>query len=189
MHLRQTLVGAVVATFSLAAVAADQAALTAEARAITKEFGGTLINMVKASVKSNGPAATIPICNHSGPGVAKKMSEIHQWDVSRTSLKIRNPANTPDEWETAVLHKFEERQAAGEDPKKMDHAEVVDMDGKQVFRYMKAIPIQEPCLQCHGEAEVTADVVSRLQSMYPDDKARGYRMGDIRGAFTLMKDL
>ena len=34
--------------------------------------------------------------------------------VARTSLKVRNPNNTPDEWEANVLNRFEQRKKKGE---------------------------------------------------------------------------
>lgn len=76
---------------------------------------------------------------------------INDVEVSRTSLKLRNPENKPDEWEMTVLKQFEDRKAKGESPKKIEHSEVVDSNGEKYFRYMKAIAIGETCLNCHGE--------------------------------------
>ncbi|MBT6406447.1 MAG: DUF3365 domain-containing protein, partial [Rhodospirillaceae bacterium] len=40
------------------------------------------------------------------------------------------------------------------------------------------------CLACHG-AKIPAAVEEALKADYPNDKARGYKAGDIRGAFTI----
>ncbi|MFC1603376.1 DUF3365 domain-containing protein, partial [Pseudomonadota bacterium] len=105
------------------------------------------------------------------------------------SLKPRNTANTPDPWETSVLKQFDARKAAGEDPKKMEHYEVVTQNGKQLFRYMKAIPTAEkPCLVCHG-SNIKPPIAAALDKLYPQDKARGYKAGDIRGAFTITQPM
>jgi hypothetical protein len=53
---------------------------------------------------------------------------------------------------------------------------------------MKAIPTAELCLKCHG-GDIDAKVAERLDALYPDDQARGYNQGDIRGAFTFRKSL
>ena len=71
---------------------------------------------------------------------------------------------------------------------KMDYAEVVEMNGQKSFRYMKAIPTGKVCLNCHG-AELKPAVSKELDMLYTDDKARGFKAGDIRGAFTLSKPL
>ena len=91
-------------------------------------------------------------------------------------------------WESKVLKDFEKRKAAGESIKTMDYAETVEMDGKKTFRYMKPIPTAEVCTKCHGE-KVDPKVETALKALYSADKARGFKEGDIRGAFTLNKTL
>jgi cytochrome c553 len=110
------------------------------------------------------------------------------WEVARTSLKPRNPNNAPDKWETQVLMEFETRKSAGEDPSKLVYTEIVEENGHQVFRMMKAIPTAEVCTKCHG-VELQEPVVEKLDELYPEDQARGYKVGDLRGAFTLKKPL
>jgi hypothetical protein len=94
----------------------------------------------------------------------------------------------PDGWETGVLESFEERKAAGEPVDTMAFAEVVEVDGAKQFRFMKAIPTGQVCLACHG-TEITPEVKVALDEQYPGDQARGYSLGDIRGAFSLSKPL
>ena len=53
---------------------------------------------------------------------------------------------------------------------------------------MKAIPPAGLCLACHGE-QLDSVVKARLETLYPDDQALGYRVGDIRGAFTITQPL
>ena len=123
------------------------------------------------------------------PAVAAKLSKKYGVELGRTSLKLRNPNNAPDAWEKSVLMKFEQRKAAGEKVKTMAYKEIVMEDGKQYFRMMKAIPTaQKPCLMCHG-GKVKAGIENQLSKLYPEDKARGYKAGDIRGAFSLKKEL
>ncbi len=56
-----------------------------------------------------------------------------------------------------------------------------------MFRMVKAIPTGEICLVCHGGAEVKPEVEARLAELYPDDRARGFGPGEMRGVFTLSK--
>jgi hypothetical protein len=105
--------------------------------------------------------------------------------IGRTSLKLRNPANAPDNWELAVLKQFEARKEQGESADKLEFFAVIDDDqGQKTFRYMKAIPTAALCLNCHGE-NVPAEVDAKLKELYPNDQARGFQEGDLRGAFTL----
>jgi cytochrome c553 len=109
--------------------------------------------------------------------------------VGRTSLKLRNPSlNQPDDWERSILEQFETRLANGEPAKTMSHAEVVETASGKSYRYMKAIPTAEICLTCHGK-ELDPSLAEALDEAYPEDQARGYSAGDIRGAFTLHRPL
>jgi len=167
----------------------DKKALSAEGKKIFMEFGKTLKGHLKAGLKSGGPIEAMDICNKVAPSIASDLSKKHGVTLSRTSLKLRNSGNAPDAWEKNVMLKFEERKAAGENIKKMAYSEIVTEDGKQIFRMMAVIPTaNKPCLACHG-SKLKPAVINRIDSLYPEDKARGFKAGDIRGAFTLKKEL
>lgn len=159
----------------------------AESRAVIKSFAGELQTALKDAMKFGGPTKAIAVCNEKAPRIAAAHGKARGWKVGRTSLKYRNPDNAPDQWEAAVLLSFEQRMEAGEDISKMDFGEFVELDGRKVFRYMKAIPTGEICLNCHGGETVKPEVEARLAELYPDDKARGFSVGDIRGAFTIIQ--
>ena len=53
---------------------------------------------------------------------------------------------------------------------------------------MKAIPTADLCLACHGES-INPDIAAAIDEAYPEDQARGFKSGDIRGAFSLSKPL
>ncbi len=190
--MRRTIIGGVagvavvVAALTLAAET-DLDARSKASRVVIKAFAGSLQAELKGAIKSSGPVAAIEVCNEKAPEIARMHGEDQGWSVRRTSMKFRNPDNAPDPWELMVLQSFESRKAAGEDPAAIDHAAFVTQDGKRVFRYMKAIPTGEVCLNCHGAAEVKPAVAAKLAEFYPDDKARGFKVGDIRGAFTIMQ--
>ena len=168
--------------------AGDYATEIDASRATAKEFMQTLKQGLQGGMQEGGPVNAISVCNLSAPGIANTYSVRNGWDVGRTSLKLRNPANAPDVWERSVLESFEERKGAGEAPAKMEHYEVVRQDGVKQLRYMKAIPTAQLCLACHGE-NIDSITRTRLEKLYPEDQARGYKAGDIRGAFSISQPL
>jgi len=174
------------------AAMADTAALKAEAKQITGAFFKELKGELVKGMKAGGPIAAIGVCNSLAPLIAAKHSNESGWDVGRTSLKLRNPANAPDAWESKVLHEFENRIANGQGADSLVYAETVDDGGDKVFRFMKGIvmpPVEKmPCLKCHGE-NLNDKVAAKLDELYPQDQARGYKAGQVRGAFTLKKKL
>ena len=162
----------------------DLAARIGASREAIKSFAGALQKQLKSAMADGGPTAAIEVCNVAAPEIAQSASAARGWSVGRTSLKLRNPDNAPDAWELAVLHDFEARKAAGEAPGTLDHAEIVAGDGQRTFRYMKAIGTQPVCIVCHGTS-IAPEVTARLDALYPDDRARGFEVGDIRGAFSI----
>lgn len=187
--MKRTVMTLAIACLSVSAVYAEQPDQEImESRTAIKQLGGTLKGELQAAMKKGGPTEAIKVCNTVAPAIAEDVSRKNGFEVARTSLKPRNTANAPDAWETRVLQSFEERKAAGEHPGKMEYSEVVEMDGKKTFRYMKAIPTGKVCLNCHG-TEVKPEVLTQIKAMYPEDQATGFKEGDIRGAFTIIREM
>jgi hypothetical protein len=161
----------------------------AEAKTIVKGFFQSLKGELEEAMRVGGPDHAVTVCKARAPAIAAQMSADSGWEVGRTSLKLRNPeTNTPDAWERAVLEDFEARKAAGEEVTSIAYAETVETADGKTYRFMKAIPTLEVCLTCHGTA-IAPSIAEALDESYPDDQARGYELGDIRGAFTLSKPL
>ena len=171
------------------AAESNQARVESSRNAV-KELQGALVTELQAAMQAGGPVNAIDVCNTRAAAIAADISQKKGWKIGRTSLKLRNANNAPDAWEKKVLKDFEKRKAAGEDPTKLEHAEVVTQDGKQVFRYMKALPIPEgaPCLKCHGD-KIEPAVAAKLKALYPNDQAIGFKQGDLRGAVTIIQPL
>jgi hypothetical protein len=157
---------------------------TEAARAAAADFGKTLLGELQQAIAAGGPANAIGVCHTIAPEIAAQKSSEFKMTIRRTSLKLRQPANAPDEWERRQLLRFAERKAAGEGAATLETGEYAEKDGKRVFRYMKAIPTGELCLSCHGST-LAPEVAARLQALYPQDAATGFKLGDLRGAFTI----
>ncbi len=166
---------------------ADMAALAKEGKGVMMKFGKTLKGELQAAVKAKGFGHAVEVCSVKAPEIAEKISASEGWSVARSSHKLRNPHNAPDAFTAAVIKDFLARQARGEDPKAMVKTAIVEEDGKKVFRMVKAIPTGKLCLNCHGGAEVKPGVEAVLKEHYPEDKARGFKIGEMRGVFTLKK--
>ena len=166
----------------------DKKAAVAEAKAITKAFGGALKKELKKAVKEGGPTNAIKICNTKAISITEAVAKEKGAKISRVSLKNRNPDNVPNDWQRKVLEKFNERAMGGEDIAKMGFAEVVENDGKKQLRFMKALPTQKLCLTCHG-GNLSSEVQEKITALYPDDKATGYKEGEVRGAVVVIKDM
>ena len=128
------------------------------------------------------------MCKEGAMEATALTNEKYPFEIGRTGLRVRNPSNQPDEWESSILLKFEERMNSGESIKAIEHSAILQINGKKHFRYMKAIPVGKVCLSCHGTA-IEPKVLAMLNTIYPHDEARGFKIGDIRGAFTVREIL
>lgn len=73
-----------------------------------------------------------------------------------TSLKLLNPKNAPDAWETGALHAFEQGEK--------ERVAISEIDGRPYLRIMRPLIAESGCLKCH--------------------RFQGYKVGDIRGGLS-----
>ena len=178
----RTIPAVVLVTAVLCLVAPQQAAngdddpLLARSREITAAFAGEMQMALQGAMASGGPVAAIGACKDTAPEIAARLSRESGATVSRTSLRVRNPANEPQAWQADVLRAFESDAATDE---------FFDRSGNNEARYMKAITTGALCLNCHGTV-LAPDIRKKLDAAYPDDQARDYYLGDIRGAFSIV---
>lgn len=171
------------------AEATSSANLEQEGKGVIKALAMRLGRELKTTAKSEGLPAAIKVCNTQAQPITDQVSQNKNWEIARTSFKLRNPNNAPDAWERRVLEYFATQEGLGADLKKLAYSEVVtDESGRQVFRMMKAIPVSKQCLACHGD-QLKPGIKATLNELYPYDAATGFKAGDLRGAFTLKKML
>lgn len=185
---RTTLVALMLMVALIGCSGEDLEPRAAQSRAAVKEFMLNLKGELKQAMEQGGAVNAISVCKIKAPAIADDLSTQKGWRVARTSLKVRNPSNAPDDWERKALEDFDKRNAQGENPETMEYYALVEESSGPVFRYMKAIPTGHMCLECHGE-NIDAAVAAKLESLYPADQARGFKAGDIRGAFTITQPL
>jgi hypothetical protein len=189
MHIVRTRpVLAAAILLSVVSANAQEPAWVGEARKVAGSVPPKLLAVLTEEIGKNGPEGAILVCRDKAPQLAKAASDETGWSVRRVSLRNRNPRAVPDGWERAALEDFDRRAASGESATTLEKAEIVTEGGTQSYRYMRALPTQPLCLNCHGSPEqLTPAVLEKLKVLYPDDKAVGYRPGDIRGAITIRK--
>jgi hypothetical protein len=172
------------------AAQADDAALLEETRTVAAAMPPKLMAVLSEEIAKGGVESAIAVCRDKAPQMASEASAKTGWNIRRVSLKNRNPKAVPDAWEAAMLAEFDALAAAGTSPATLERAAIVEEDGNRIYRYMKALPTQAMCLNCHGvDADIPPTVRAKIQPLYPDDKATGYTVGQVRGAITIKRPL
>lgn len=168
----------------------DLARRAAAALTIATNFQQQLSNALQREL-ANGPEQAATVCRDLAPQIAGTLSRRNGWQITRVGTRVRNPLlGLPDAWERQVLKTFAERAAQGEELATMSFGEVVDNAGSPEYRFLKAIPLGPNCVLCHGTAEQIPDSVEQsLAQFYPQDRATGYALGELRGAVSIRQPL
>lgn len=148
-------------------------------------LGKALKAELMAAVETGGPAQAIDVCYRRAPALGESISAEMGLTVRRVALKLRNPGNQPDAWETAGLELLSTGIAEGANPATAEtHAWVDGENGEREFRFMKAIVTEPLCLACHGP-EIDINLNAIIKSLYTADNATGFLPGSLRGAFSV----
>lgn len=162
--------------FSATSLASDTETYEIAAKKLQQRLGKVLVS----TIQSEGHVAAINVCNEQAPAIASAVSDELGVTVGRTALKVRNPSNEPSAEQKRVLKEFEQLWNQTED--KPPTANYVDDNGHNVW--MKAIVMQPQCTACHGTS-IAPDLRQAINEHYPNDKATGFEVGNIRGAFVV----
>ncbi len=173
---------------------------TIEYKKCLKTFAGTTIDLLIATrnviAKNQELINRDPITGNYyfkgfvpavvGSQVANDFSLMTGHKLKQTSLKLRNPANAPDEWEEKALKILHSSKGS----KVVDFGEILEVNGERIYRYIKPIYTGKACLECHGEKdEIKPAIRQFLERKYPSDQAFGYKEGDIRGGISIIISL
>jgi hypothetical protein len=175
-------------SFQIAVIHSEEVDRNAEYRQTVRQYAGELKGNLFAALEGNDVIGAISVCSQKAPQIADNISREKNWEIRRTSLRVRNAENAPDAWESKTLEAFEQRRARGEDLATMEYSELQDNLGQKVFRYMKVIPAGQLCLTCHG-TQIAPDVQAKLMELYPEDQSTGFSPGEILGAFSIKQSL
>ena len=124
-----------------------------------------------AAMSNGGPAKAIEVCSKLAPKLAKEVGEQHHVSIGRTAVRLRNENNRPPAWAEPLLKDL---------PTK---AVVQDLEnGRSGVLFPILLKVQ--CLTCHGpDDQIAPEIRAELARLYPNDKATGFKEGDLRGWF------
>jgi len=141
------------------------------AQAARDELFGRLMQRLETVTKTAGSAKAVVVCKDEAPQIAQSVAKEKNLRIGRTSFKLRNPANQPPDWASDGV---QQRVA---EPWFTAHS-----DGR--LGVLLPIRLKDQCLVCHGSSEQVAEPVrAELATHYPNDRATGFAVGDLRGWF------
>jgi hypothetical protein len=113
------------------------------------------------------------------------MAGKHGVTIRRITQKARNPAGKADSIELGVLKQFENELATA--PTNPPPPIVTNLNVGTVTFFAPIVLNNELCLKCHGEPgkDIQSENLAVIQRLYPQDKATGFKLGELRGAWRI----
>lgn len=147
---------------------------------VSQKILGTTL---KKKIEEDGIEQAIKYCNLAAYPLVDSLSNEYSAVIKRVSMKLRNPQNKPDSIEQMLLDAYQYTIDQGEPV--TDNIQEIH---KEYLLYTKPILIGDPlCLQCHGKIgeELKPETNQLIKSLYPDDKATGYAITELRGMWSI----
>ncbi|PJZ85803.1 Tll0287-like domain-containing protein [Leptospira harrisiae] len=148
---------------------------------ITNEAKTNLVQKLSALIAEGGTKKAIPFCKINALGITDQLGKKHRVELRRITNKPRNLSNFLSEEEKRIFLEIEKLKTSdGVFPNQTFTSD----DSVTVYI---PIPVAGLCIQCHGEPnkDIKNETLVVLDKEYPSDKAKGYRVGDLRGLFSV----
>ncbi len=149
---------------------------------IVRRMTDSLKSRLSKAIEQEGVGGAIEYCNVTAMPLTKRMSSHLYADISRISLKRRNPKNAPiSELETQLLEAYQFGAESGSDLE--PNVQILDTS----ILFTQPIFTNDMCLKCHGEKEtdISTEHYDLIKKLYPEDSAIGYKKGELRGMWAV----
>lgn len=144
---------------------------------ITSEAQAILLQNVATAIQQGGTDYAVAFCNTQAIPLTDSLSNERKVVIQRLTDKNRNPANTlQTATDSLVWEQFKSEEV---------HQVVAEKDGN-IYYYKPILMAMPACLQCHGaKDDIAKATLNAITQKYPQDKATGYKTGDLRGMWKI----
>ena len=142
-----------------------------------KQLGKNLMG----TIQKKGTVEALEFCNERAYPLTDSMATVFSANIKRVSDKPRNPKNVANSKELIYIEKFKNDVLS-----KVELKPIIDEVEDQV-KFYYPITTNTMCLQCHGNpnAEIKPETYKTLNALYPNDKATGYDVDQVRGIWSI----
>ncbi len=151
---------------------------------ISLEAQKQLVSNLQKAIAEKGVAGAVEFCNVQASPILKEVSQKYGVEIRRASNRYRNPADQPDEEEKPILEAYEYNVESHLE----SEPNIQKIQGGETLLFTKAIVIPGGfCLSCHGDPEkdIDAATLEKVNSLYPGDRAKDHKLGDLRGMWSI----
>lgn len=147
------------------------------AKSTKSELGKNLMS----AIQNEGVLHALEFCNVHAMPITDSMASIHDAKIKRVSDKNRNPSNAANSTELAHIESFKYTVANHKEP------EPIIEENENSVQFYYPIITNDMCLKCHGkpEKQITKKTYDKILKLYPEDKAVGYDINEVRGIWSI----
>lgn len=142
----------------------------------------SLSEQLSGAIEEGGIPHALEFCSVQAIPLTEELSLEYDTRIRRASHKPRNPQNRADEDEFRVIESYIE---AIETESELT-PQIIRAD--EHICYFAPIRVSmDLCIQCHGNpgTDIDEEHLTLIRSLYPDDEATGFSMGDLRGIWSI----
>lgn len=155
----------------------EKAALMLLGDSISMEMQNVLLQNVGEAIQKGGTDYAVEFCNIQAMPLTDSIADHLKVYIQRLSDKNRNPANAIQTQMDSIA--WEKMKSEKTDFTKQDK-------NGEVYYYKPILIAMPTCIKCHGgKNDITESTKKIIAQKYPNDKAVGYQMGDLRGMWKI----
>lgn len=153
----------------------------AQGQQLAMQAKGQLGSQLMQALQQGGPTYAVSFCHTQAISITDRVAQEVGAGIKRVSDKPRNPLNQANAIELNVINSMKALLAKGQtlSPVVQEHSETVTGYYPIVTNPM--------CLNCHGAegTQIAPETLTVLRTLYPQDKATGYDINQLRGVFVV----
>jgi hypothetical protein len=150
---------------------------------ISQKAASVFMGKISEKYAEGGYQAAAKFCSMEAYPLTDSLAKEYKVFLKRVSNKNRNPNNAPSNLEKQVLEAYEYSVEQGDNIG--SNVQFIRPGDTILYNNPIRMP-SELCLNCHGDAnQISKQVQAILKEEYPNDKATGYKVGDLRGMWSL----
>lgn len=158
-----------------------EAAAVAQGKAVVSQAFSLLSSNLQTALAEGGVSNALPFCSVAALPLTGSVGQGAGLTLRRVSHKARNPVNQADAVETVVLAQFQGALASSNAPSPV----VTNLLPGRVTFFAPIVLKDALCLKCHGQlgGEIEPENADLIRRLYPQDRATGFKLGELRGAW------
>lgn len=161
----------------------------AEGKKVAGQAFQLLSGQLMGAMAKGGPIHAIDFCSTRALALTSAVGSSNRVELQRVTHAPRNPANVANPLEVDLIARFQAELLGGTNPPMVLPAPVLRTNASGARVFYAPIVLSNPlCLQCHGVPgrEIAQATAAAIGERYPQDRATGFRVGDVRGLWKVV---